>query len=70
MAEEVYMANVERVHYGCDVCGEGRLEPTGRILVAAGVTHAHEHICSKCGDVQILDKTYPFIRYVDEARVS
>lgn len=58
MPEHTVPLVITRTHYICDVCGRGRMFPTGRTLPEK----AHfEHRCGICDATLFLDQLYPFM---------
>ncbi len=60
MAEIKREAKMFMVTYVCDKCGEGEmvLQRNKPVLMSNPPQYSHE--CDKCGDVQRLNKAYPY----------
>lgn len=49
------------VNYICDVCGKGKMRPTGAMLASNPPQYPHR--CNVCGAKNVFGRQYPQIAY-------
>ena len=52
-----------RIDYICDMCGVGRMKPSGAVQCSYPPSYAHRCDNAECGATMYLDRTYPAIEY-------
>lgn len=62
MAEREASAHAIYVDYVCDRCGEGLMEPHGKVAYLTDPIK-FPHRCTNCGHEQSFTEKYPTIRY-------
>ena len=53
--------NTRMVEYKCDKCGEGKMIPTGIVLLT--YPGQYEHKCNNCGFIMNFFAKYPYVEY-------
>ena len=61
MGEVKFNVKTSGVKYICEKCKNGVMMPTG--MKTTEEPPKFQHKCSACGDLQLLDRTYPAIEY-------
>lgn len=64
MAEITTPAQAVVVDYQCDDCGEGKMIPTGVVLLS--LPPQYPHTCNKCGKQKSFRERYPTTRIVEQ----
>ena len=55
---------IVRVDYICSNCKKGNMRPTGTSYHTN--TTQHQNKCNTCGYISTMDKTYPYIEYIQK----
>lgn len=61
MAEKLTKVETFQVHYICDTCNTGTMQPTGEVLTSYPAKYPH--VCNHCKEKKNFLKTYPYITH-------